>query len=365
MNRFPTPGLLLAALCGAAACEATTTSVSDAAAPMDAPRDAPADVSAGPGSDAARPADAPANTFDVPATPPDAPSVGGAGTCASPIDLGAEGVTLGGDLVYRGTTVGMGDALQPYEGCVARDAAEVVLSYRVPPGSGALMLTTEGSMYDTVLYVRVACSQAAGGVDTSCNNDSYDDAPRSTLYVTNALEGQTLFIVVDGNTDMETTPAGPFVLTLRRVPFGAMGAPCRPITKPATARCEGTLLCSEGGAADGTALCVPAVATNGVCDPRGFNNLCLSGSTCVTEAETPKGMKPVSLCSLPGTRRGAPCRTAEPRCDGAFACSTADPGACVPVLSVGINCDPTGEANRCGPGMTCSPLGDGGLPLCR
>jgi hypothetical protein len=369
MNRIPTPGLLFAALCSAAACEATVTPATDAAAPMDAPRDAPADVSAGPDTAAlpdipAALPDIPAALPDIPAASPDVRPLRGAGTCASPIDLNAEGTAEGSDLVYRGTTAGMGDVLHPYEGCVARDAAEVVLSYRVPAGSGALMLTTRGSAYDTVLYVRVACSQAMAGVDTSCNNDSYDDAPRSTVYVTNALEGQTLFVVVDGNTDMDTTPAGPFVLTLRRVPFGAMGTPCRAITEPATARCEGALRCSDGGAADGTAICVPPVATNASCDPRGFTNLCLDGVTCVTEAEPPKGMAAVSRCSLPGARRGAPCRTAEPRCDGALACSAADPGICVPVLSLGINCDPTGEANRCGPGRSCAPLGDGGLPLC-
>ena len=124
MNRIPTPGLLFAALCSAAACEATVTPATDAAAPMDAPRDAPADVSAGP--DTAALPDIPAALPDIPAASPDVRPLRGAGTCASPIDLNAEGTAEGSDLVYRGTTAGMGDVLHPYEGCVARDTCGVV-----------------------------------------------------------------------------------------------------------------------------------------------------------------------------------------------------------------------------------------------
>lgn len=288
----------------------------------------------------------------------------GGGTCASPIRLDAEGAASGADLVFRGSTAGLSDTLHPYEGCVERDAAEAVFSYRVPAGSGALMFTTEGSSFDTVLYVRNACSQAAGGADTACNNDSYDRAPQSTLYVTNAIEGQTIYLVVDGNSAEGSTPAGAFVLTARRVPFGGVGAPCRPVTEPPTPRCDGALLCSEGGAADGTPLCVTAAAANANCDPRGFTNLCSGETTCVTDPEPPEGAMPTSVCAPPGTRRNAPCRAAEPRCDGALACNSADPGSCVPVISLGIGCDPMGEANRCAAGLRCSALGAGGMPIC-
>ena len=288
----------------------------------------------------------------------------GSGTCASPIDLATAGTLSGADLVYRGTTAGMADTLHPYEGCVARDAEESVLRYRVPAGVQALRISTEGSAYDTAVYVRAACSQAAGGADLACNNDSYDHAPQSTAYVTNAVEGQVLFIVVDGNAAMDTVSSGAYVLTVRRVDFGETGTPCRPVTDPPTARCTGALRCSEGGAADGTAICVPTVPNEGACDPRQYTNVCLEGSTCVTDPAPPEGMTGASVCSLPGTRRAAPCRAAEPRCDAPNACSAGDTPTCVPVIAMGLGCDPMGEGNRCAAGLTCSPLGAGGAPIC-
>jgi len=287
-----------------------------------------------------------------------------AGTCDSPIDLATVGTMTGADLVFRGTTAGRADALHPYEGCVMNDAEEAVLRYRVPAGVQGLMITTEGSSYDTAVYVRSACSQADGGADLACNNDSYDHAPQSTVYVNNAIEGQVLFIVVDGNAAMDTVSSGSFTLTVRRVPFGEMGTPCRLVTDPPTARCSGALRCSEGGGADGTAICVPTVANNATCDPRLFTNICLEGSSCVTDPAPPEGMPATSVCALPGTRRAAPCRAAEPRCDAPFACSSGDTPTCVPVLSAGIACDATGAGNRCATGLTCSPLGDGGEPIC-
>jgi hypothetical protein len=148
------------------------------------------------------------------------------------------------------------------------------------------------------------------------------------------------------------------------VPFGGSGASCFPVTEPPTARCSGALRCSEGGAADGTALCVPVVATDGTCDPRGFSNICAVGVTCVTDPAPPKGMKARAQCTLAGARRAAPCREAAPRCDSPFACSAADPPTCVAVVPLGLGCDPMGEGDRCAPGLTCSPLGDGGAAIC-
>jgi hypothetical protein len=380
MNRLPTPLLALAALFGATACGSTDTPpiTADAGAALDRPAaDAP-DATTDAGSDLGVAVDLGAPVADV-GTPPvdvgqpavdvgepavDVGTPGGAGTCASPIVLAAEGTVVGGDLVLRGLTTGMPDELHPYEGCLAHDASEVVVSYRIPAGTGALMLTTEGSTYDTSLYVRTACSQAAGGADLACNNDSYDHAPQSTVYLTNVLEGQTVFIVIDGNAAMDTVPTGSFVLTVRRVPFGGAGAPCHPVTEPVTPRCTAPLRCSEGGGADGTALCLPVLATNAPCDVRSFTNICAEGVTCVTDPAPAEGVPPASLCTLPGVRPGAPCRAVAPRCDGAYACSAADPPTCVPLLSTGIGCDPAGEGNRCGAGLTCSPLGDGGAPIC-
>lgn len=334
----------------------------DAVAPSDV-QGSTSDVQS-PGADVQSPGvDVVTPTTDVPAAS-DAPVAVGDGTCASPVDLATAGTMSGADLVYRGTTAGHADMLHPYEGCVMTDAAEVVMRYRVPAGVQALKVTSEGSAYDTVVYVRSACSQSDAGTDIACNNDSYDHAPQSTVYVTNAIEGQVLFLVVDGNRTEDSVSSGAFTLTVHPVTFGASGMPCRAVTDPPTARCDGALRCSEGGGADGTALCVPTAANGAACDPRLFNNICLEGSTCVTDPAPPEGMMATSVCALPGTRRGAPCRAAEPRCDAPYACGAGESPTCVPVLSTGIACDMTGEGNRCAAGLTCSPLGDGGMPIC-
>ncbi len=151
------------------------------------------------------------------------------------------------------------------------------------------------------------------------------------------IEGQVLFLVVDGNAAMDTTSSEAFTLTVRQVAFGAMGTPCNR---------------------------VPTVPSLGACDPRQFTNLCAEGTSCITDLEPPEGMPASSVCSLPGTRRNAPCRATEPRCDAPTACSAGDSPRCVPVIGTGMMCDPTSEGNRCGSGETCSPLAAGGVPIC-
>ncbi len=300
----------------------------------------------------------------------------GAGTCASPINLTRHGAREGDNLVYRGTTVGLGNNLQPYEGCVARDAAEAVLSYQVPMGVRGIRISTAGSTFDTALYVRTGCSQAAGGSDLVCNNDSYDSAPHSTVYVNNLVEGQVLFIVVDGNvaakeegaSDAQRASQGSYVLTVSPVTYGAPGMPCRPATEPPdppAVRCDGDQRCSEGGAADGTSICVAPAANDAPCDPRQYDNRCPDGSTCVTDPAPPEGTEPMSLCSAPGSRRGALCRTEEPRCPSPFVCGEGEEPRCVPVVAEGLECDPTRENNRCAMGLTCGTIGMGTTNICR
>jgi len=322
------------------------------------------------GDSTSTPSDAPDASTDLGTVIPDigpltdAGEPVGAGTCASPIDLSRYGVRKGDAVIYRGTTVGQGDLLHPYEGCVERDAAETVFRYSVPANTTALMLSTEGSAFDTALYVRSACSQAMGGADIVCNNDSYDSAPESTVYVTNLVEGQVIFIVVDGNAAKEAVSQGNYVLTVQSVELGAANNPCRAVTEPPTDQCGAGFRCSEGGAADGTALCVPTAANEAPCDPRQFDNICLPGSTCVTEPNAMEGAMPVSLCSQPGARQGAPCRGSDPQCAAPYTCGAGEEPRCVVVVPRGLECDPASEANRCASGFSCGALGDGGTPIC-
>lgn len=291
----------------------------------------------------------------------------GAGVCASPHDLAAEGAREGNALVFRGSTAGMADALHPYGECIEHDGAEAVFSYRVPAGVRALQVSTEGSEFDTAVYVRGNCSQASGGADLACNNDSYEHAPASLLYVTNLIEGAVIFIVVDANVvdGGEHPSQGRYVLTVREVPLGAQGMPCRPEDETSRApRCDGALRCSGGAGADGSALCVPTVAATQPCDPRGYDNTCVENAWCVTDPSPPEGAMPAPTCATAGSRAGAPCREAEPRCDGALVCGAGENPVCVRVIGLGMGCDPTGAANQCSPALRCSPLGDAGGPIC-
>lgn len=291
----------------------------------------------------------------------------GTGVCASPHDIAREGTRDGAALTFRGTTAGMSDNLHPYGECIEHDGAEVVFSYRVPANVRAIQVSTAGSEFDTAVYVRNNCSQAPGGADLGCNNDSYDDAPSSQLFVTNLIEGTVLFLVVDGNVvdGGERPGQGRFVLTVREVPLGALHLPCRPEDDGSSMpRCDGALRCSGGAGPDGTALCVPTVATGQTCDQRGYDNICAENNWCVMDPTPMEGTEPTPVCATAGTRAGAPCRAAAPRCDGALVCGAGENPVCVRVIALGAGCDPTGAANQCSMGLSCSPLGDAGGPIC-
>lgn len=287
------------------------------------------------------------------------------GNCEHPIDLLREGTRDGSAVIYRGTTADGANALHPYDRCVAVDSEEKVFMYRVPAGAHAVQISTEGSGFDTALFVRDHCAQAPGGMDLACNNDSYDHAPAASVYLTQLVEGSVLFIVVDGNA-AESNMNGAFVLTVREVETGGAGQLCRPFVEgSAEPRCDAPLRCSEGGGADGSDLCVTTVSAGQPCDARRFNNLCDTGSTCAVDPTPRRGVTEATVCSLPGTHAGTPCRTSEPRCDGALVCGAGRDPMCVRVLDPEEICDVDGEVNRCPAGTTCRALTPDGDTTCR
>lgn len=206
------------------------------------------------------------------------------GTCADPIEIRRDGVFFGSGnaTFWRGTTEGMPNALHPRGRCVANDSREVVFRYVVPQGVQAVEVSTEGSRMDTVVYARTSCEQSSGDYDLVCNDNSYENAPQSKIFLTNLTPGQSVFLVVDGNADSEQS-TGSFVLSVRDVPYGESGFPCH-AERPNAARCSLRLRCSEGGSADGSDICAPTVVTGRGCDPRGFSNVCSEGDSCVIEA---------------------------------------------------------------------------------
>lgn len=110
-----------------------------------------------------------------------APVVTGLGTCERPIDLATAGTRTGTEVVYRGTTAPQRAAPVPgLRGGGRRRGGDGVSG----SGGGAGAGVQHGrSGFDTVIYARSACSQAATGTDLGCNNDSYDHAPQSSVYV--------------------------------------------------------------------------------------------------------------------------------------------------------------------------------------
>jgi hypothetical protein len=176
-----------------------------------------------------------------------------------------------------------------------------------------------------------------------------------------------VYVIVDGY-DGSQGLADITVTEYRQL--GVLGAPCIPVpdaqaNNPAAAtdprRCPAPALqCRPGASADGTDLCLPALALGAPCDPEERRNVCLgvgngSGILC---AQNPTD-RTQAVCATPGTAPGAYCRATDPRCDGRLACS---PGlgfgsrdVCVPLRSQGSDCDPApmGFTNRCDVGLTC------------
>jgi hypothetical protein len=296
----------------------------------------------------------------------------GMGTCDTPIELATAGMHSGNAVTYMGSTDGAANNLHPYGGCVMNDGPERVFHFVVPAGTQALKLSTDGSAFNTVLYARTTCDQSSDmmAADLACNDDDFDHAPQSTLFLTGLMDNQDLFIVVDGNASMDAMgdPSGAFTLSVAAVTLGSMGNPCRPemdaMGMPVANRCDGGTACSVGGGApDGTAICVPPVAVGQACDTRAYTNTCTGDAICATDPSPPDGTMPMATCATPGTAAGTPCRMAEPRCNAPLVCGAGDAPMCVRELMPGADCDPMGTTNHCPAGTSCVMM-DGGQATC-
>ncbi len=289
------------------------------------------------------------------ATPPGGVP-GGPGTCANPIRLETAATHQGTSLIYEGTTEGFGNVLHPYDETPSTDSSEVVLEFRVPAGMTNVKITTEGSAFDTILYVRETCAQRAGGGDLALGDytptaDPDMDADYATLYLTGQMPGQVRYLVVDGRA-MADPPAGRFRLTISPFTPGAMGEPCADDGEGHT-NCEGRdMRCSPAN------RCVPTVATGERCDERGINNTCLAEALCVSDPGPSVGEAMPATCAAAGTRPGARCRDGATRCDSPYVCNDArEEPFCIRLVGAGEPCDPMGMTNRCMTGLRCVATG--------
>ncbi len=90
--------------------------------------------------------------------------------------------------IYTGTTGGFGNDTSP--SCTSSSAPDVALAFTAP-ADGNYAFDTEGTSWDTVLYLHGSCS----GGEITCNDDFTGLQSRVTASMT---AGQTVIVIVDG-----------------------------------------------------------------------------------------------------------------------------------------------------------------------
>ena len=189
----------------------TDVTVADLTAPADlpTPRDvAPTDA----GVDAPAVTDARADVSALDAPPADVPSADvspavDGGMCGAR-DLGART----GPSLATGTTTGGASTL---EGTCGGEAVDEAVFTWVAPADGDYDFTTDGSDFDTVIYVRDGlCTE----LELACNDD--DESLQGRVIVP-LVAGQRVTVVVDGF----DTNAGNYVLGITPVAAADAGAP--------------------------------------------------------------------------------------------------------------------------------------------
>ncbi len=159
-------------------------------------------VGLNPTPDSAR--DAPVDNTPIVEAGPDLP--------CGPCDKGTQFVTTPGGR-YTGNTTGIsGGASSANEGtCGGHDAPEAVFKMVLDTKSD-LFVTTHGTGFNTVVYLRNGCC----GAEVACNDDA-DGRNTSVLSQRGLLPG-TYYVYVDGATAAD---AGPFTVDIYAMPASA------------------------------------------------------------------------------------------------------------------------------------------------
>jgi cysteine-rich repeat protein len=124
-----------------------------------------------------------------------------AGLCAEdclyvPIAVSCDALSVGsatGDSVLTGTTAGRSN--DESGSCGGAAGADQKVTFRAPE-TRSYTLTTNGSSFDTVLYVRSASDGTCGGAQLGCDDDG-GSGTRSSVRV-NLSAGQVVVIIIDG-----------------------------------------------------------------------------------------------------------------------------------------------------------------------
>jgi len=153
------------------------------------------------------------------------------------------------------------DAPATQRGSCGGGGGELVWAYTAPV-AGCLRLDTEGSAYDTVLYVRSDCADPATQID--CNDDAI--GLQSALEI-ETLAGATYYVFVDG---YSANSVGEVVL--HAAPCGEL-----PPTCPDDADCGGLACGPDPVCGVECGLCGPAEnCEQGVCVPDAADDPCAS-----------------------------------------------------------------------------------------
>ena len=258
--------------------------------------------------------------------------LGGDDACAAarPIQAPGQdaGSTNGAPLVERGSCGGNG--------------AEAVRSFEAA-ADGCWRISTAGSTFDTVLYVRTDCGQADSEV--GCNDDS--DGLQSEVEV-QARAGTTYYVFVDG---YNAGAQGAYALSVQRCD---VGPECPEIADCARRECGPDPVCGVD--------CGACPAGEG-CNAAG---LCVAG-----DPVCPAGADCAGLQCGPDPVCGVDCGACPPdqRCDGAGRCVGADPVCPADADCAGLQCGPDPicgvECGPCAPDQVCQggacvgdPVGD-------
>ena len=133
----------------------------------------------------------------------------GHGACARPPgDRCDDPFVAGGYGTWTGSTTTFGADYAA--SCRTAGGNDVVYRF-VAPDSGTMCAHTNGSSYDTVLYVQTACGDS--GSDVACDDDGGDGLQSEAEFTASA--GTTYFFIVDG---FSSGSSGDYSFTIRRGP---------------------------------------------------------------------------------------------------------------------------------------------------
>jgi hypothetical protein len=160
------------------------------------------------------------------------------GDCDSVIDLNTDGRAVAHGFSY---TTSMAAGSGSMSGSCGGDGNEMVLSF-TPTDAGDLVVDTFGSDFDTVLYLRTTCASDASELDCNDDSDLSGDLQSLVESLDGAVPDETVFIVVDSYSEMES---GSVVVTARTRLLAGPGEPCDP--EGLETRCAGGATCGDDG----------------------------------------------------------------------------------------------------------------------